>query len=150
MNLGYYKSTIGYIRIEAEDNYITALDFVTDIGEENTSEIIERCKSQLEEYFIGKRKKFELEIKYLNGTDFQTKVWETLRDIPYGKTVSYKWIAEKIGNPKAMRAVGGANNRNPIAIIVPCHRVVGANGKLVGYAGGIDKKEYLLKIESKL
>lgn len=149
MYYGYYKSPIGCIKIEAEDNYITALDFVVDIGEENTSEIIERCKSQLEEYFIGKRKKFELEIKYLNGTEFQTKVWETLRDIPYGETVSYKWIAEKIGNPKAVRAVGGANNRNRIAIIVPCHRVIGANGKLVGYAGGIDKKEYLLKIESK-
>lgn len=149
MYYGYYKSPIGCIKIEAEDNYITALDFVVDIGEENTSEIIERCKSQLEEYFIGKRKKIELEIKYLTGTEFQVKVWETLRNIPYGETVSYKWIAEKIGNPKAVRAVGGANNRNPIAIIVPCHRVIGANGKLVGYAGGIDKKEYLLKIESK-
>lgn len=149
MEYGYYKSPIGYIRIEAEDNHIIALDFVENIGEEKISEIIVQCKKQLEDYFLGKRKKFDLDIKFLKGTEFQIKVWEALRSIPYGKTVSYKWIAEKIGNPKAVRAVGGANNKNPIAIIVPCHRVIGSNGKMVGYAGGIEKKEYLLKIENK-
>lgn len=149
MEYGYYKSPIGHIKIEAEDNHIIALDFVENIGEEKISEIIVQCKNQLEEYFLGKRKDFDLEIKFLKGTEFQIKVWEALRSIPYGKTVSYKWIAEKIGNPKAVRAVGGANNRNPIAIIVPCHRVIGSNGKMVGYAGGVEKKEYLLKIENK-
>jgi methylated-DNA-[protein]-cysteine S-methyltransferase len=149
MKYGYYKSPIGYIKIEAKDDYITALDFVVNIGEEKPNEIIVQCKSQLEEYFLGKRKEFDIEIKFLKGTEFQIKVWEALRCIPYGKTVSYKWIAEKIGNPKAVRAIGGANNKNPIAIIVPCHRVIGSNGKMVGYAGGIEKKQFLLKIENK-
>ena len=84
------------------------------------------------------------------GTVFQQQVWKALCDIPYGETRSYKQIAEAIGNPKAVRAVGMANNRNPLIIVVPCHRVVGANGKLVGYAAGIEKKEFLLKLEKSL
>lgn len=149
MNYGYYKSPLGYIKIQGEDKYITELDFVSEVEEEKTSEIIEQCKKQLEEYFLGNRKDFDLEIKFLAGTEFQIKVWETLRKIPYGSTVTYKWVAEEVGNVKAVRAVGGANNKNPIAIIVPCHRVIGTNGKMVGYAGGIEKKEHLLKIENK-
>lgn len=149
MECGYYKSPIGYIKIEAEGKYITSLDFVSNIGEEKINETINKCKNQLEEYFLGKRKDFDLDIKFLKGTEFQVKVWEVLREIPYGTTVTYKWIAEKIGNPKAVRAVGGANNKNSVAILVPCHRVIGSNGKMVGYAGGIEKKEYLLKIESR-
>ena len=102
--------------------------------------------AQLEEYFAGKRQEFTLPLDD-RGTDFQKRVWEELRKIPYGTTCSYGDIAEKIGNPKGPRAVGLANNRNPIAIITPCHRVVGKSGSLVGYASGLDHKERLLKLE---
>ena len=97
-------------------------------------------------YFSKKRKSFDIPIK-LEGTEFQKRVWDALIQIPYGKTCTYKDIAEKIGNPKACRAVGGANNKNPIMIIVPCHRVIGKNGDLVGYAGGIEVKQKLLDLE---
>ena len=113
------------------------------------SEEISRCKIQLEEYFQGERKDFDINIKYSVGTEFQRKVWDKLKEISYGETVSYKHIAKEIGNEKASRAVGGANNKNPLGIIVPCHRVIGSNSKLVGYAGGLDKKQYLLELESK-
>ncbi|MGV3487203.1 MAG: methylated-DNA--[protein]-cysteine S-methyltransferase [Tuberibacillus sp.] len=101
---------------------------------------------QLNEYFQLKRKYFDLPLT-LFGTPFQVKVWEALRTIEYGETKTYKDIAEMIGQPKAVRAVGGANNKNPLSIIVPCHRVIGANGSLVGYGGGLDKKEILLGLE---
>jgi O-6-methylguanine DNA methyltransferase len=101
---------------------------------------------QLQEYFEKKRKTFDLDLD-LNGTPFQKKVWQKLTEIPYGATYSYKQVAQMIGVPKAVRAVGGANNKNPIPIIIPCHRVVGSNGALVGYGGGLDKKEILLGIE---
>lgn len=104
------------------------------------------CYNQLLEYFNSKRKKFSLKFK-LTGTEFQKKVWKALLKIPYGKTVSYKYIAEKINNPKAVRAVGLANKKNPLPIIIPCHRVIGKNGKLVGYSSGLDIKEKLLNLE---
>ncbi len=104
-------------------------------------------KRQLNEYFRGERKTFDLPLA-LCGTPFQLKVWEALQTIPYGDTRSYKEIAIQVGSPKGCRAVGMANNKNPIPIIIPCHRVVGGNGKLVGYAGGLDKKEYLLEVEN--
>ena len=100
----------------------------------------------MNEYFNKEREQFELPLSP-QGTEFQLKVWSALREIPYGETCSYKDIAIKLGNEKASRAVGMANNRNPIAIFVPCHRVIGANGKLVGYAGGLDIKEKLLEME---
>ena len=103
---------------------------------------------QLDEYFAGNRKIFDIPL-YLQGSPFQLKVWEALQAIPYGEVVTYKDIADSIGNPKAVRAVGMANHNNPIAIIVPCHRVIGVGGKLVGYAGGLDIKQYLLDLESK-
>jgi len=101
---------------------------------------------QLEAYFSGKLKSFEIKLSP-EGTEFQKSVWKALCEIPYGETRTYKDIALSIGNPKAYRAVGLANNRNPIAIIVPCHRVIGSNGKLTGYACGLDVKEFLLKLE---
>ena len=104
--------------------------------------------SQLDEYFAGKRKVFDIPLN-LCGTKYQKKVWNVLTTIPYGETRSYKDIAAITGNKKASRAVGGANNKNQIAIRVPCHRVIGANGKLTGYAGGLDKKKWLLEHESK-
>lgn len=104
---------------------------------------------QLEEYLKGKRKIFDFPIE-VQGTPFQLKVWDTLRNIPYGETRSYKQIAEAIEKPKAMRAVGMANNRNPLLIVIPCHRVIGSNGKLVGYAAGLSLKEFLLNLEKRL
>lgn len=149
MKCGYYNSPIGVIRIKEEDGYITSVDFVDRLEEDDESYEISRCKIQIEEYFNGKRKRFDIKTKYSIGTDFQRRVWDKLIEIKYGETASYKDMAIKIGNGKASRAVGGANNKNPLMIIVPCHRVVGSNGKLVGYAGGIDKKEYLLELEKK-
>ena len=101
---------------------------------------------QLDEYFAGTRRRFDFPHR-LHGTPFQEKVWAALRDIPYGETRSYKDIAEAIGHPKAFRAVGMANHANPICIAVPCHRVVGSNGSLTGYAGGVEKKRFLLELE---
>ena len=113
---------------------------------EKETELINKAYTQLEEYLSGKRTEFDIEIEMI-GTEFQKKVWKELLNIPYGETRSYKDIAIAIGNEKACRAVGNANNKNPIAIIVPCHRVIGSNGSMTGYAGGLDIKEKLLKIE---
>ena len=110
--------------------------------------LLAEARKQMEEYFLGIRKRFELPLE-MNGTPFQKRVWNALLEIPYGKTCSYKQIAIKVGNSKATRAVGMANNRNPIMIVVPCHRVVGADGSLTGYAGGVEKKEILLAIEKR-
>ena len=107
---------------------------------------LEEAKQQLAEYFAGQRQAFDLPLR-MQGTPFQQKVWAALREIPYGETRSYGQIAAQVGNPKAGRAVGMANNRNPIAIIVPCHRVIGANGSLTGYAGGLSVKQELLALE---
>ncbi|TWI56137.1 methylated-DNA--[protein]-cysteine S-methyltransferase [Halalkalibacter nanhaiisediminis] len=109
-------------------------------------ETIRPIREQLEDYFSGKRATFDLPLD-LCGTIFQKKVWNALKNIGYGKTKSYKEIAQEIGAPKAVRAVGGANNKNPIPIIIPCHRVIGSNGNMVGYGGGLDKKEILLSLE---
>jgi len=104
---------------------------------------------QLKEYFAGTRKEFDVPLD-IKGTDFQKRVWNELQKIPYGKTISYKTLSEKLGDVKAIRAVGKANGQNPIAIIIPCHRVIGANGNLVGYAGGLAIKEKLLHLEGAL
>ncbi|MCM2676735.1 methylated-DNA--[protein]-cysteine S-methyltransferase [Alkalicoccobacillus plakortidis] len=107
------------------------------------SETLSVAKEQLGEYFSGKRQTFDVPVD-LTGTLFQKRVWEALKEIDFGQTRSYKQIAEEIGAPKAVRAIGGANNRNPVPIIIPCHRVIGSNGSMVGYGGGLDKKEMLL------
>ncbi len=112
------------------------------------TDLINNTRKQLDEYFAGNRKQFDIPIK-LEGTDFQIKVWKELLKIPYGETCSYLDIAKRIGNPKASRAVGMANNKNKIIIIVPCHRVIGSNKKLVGYACGLEVKEKLLELERK-
>ena len=144
----FYDTPVGKLIIGEKNGSITRITWTqlpkTYLQEE--TELILNCKNQLEEYFRGKRKTFDLPLAP-KGTEFQQKVWLALREIPYGEVRSYKDIAEKVGNPKAARAVGMANNRNPIAIIIPCHRVVGANGKLVGYAGGMEQKEKLLQLE---
>lgn len=111
-----------------------------------TTELLSMATIQLDEYFQGKRTTFSLPFK-LTGTPFQLAVWKELQNISYGKTTSYKEIAQKINKPKACRAVGMANNKNPLPIIIPCHRVIGSNGKLIGYAGGLKLKNYLLELE---
>lgn len=145
----FYDTPIGRLGIAEEGGALTRLSFLTGpppgtVLEETPP--IARCKAELDEYFAGQRKDFDLPLAP-KGTDFQQRVWAALREIPYGETRTYGEIAAAAGNPKAARAVGMANNRNPIAVIVPCHRVVGSNGKLVGYAGGLDKKEFLLDLE---
>lgn len=111
-----------------------------------TTELLSMATIQLDEYFQGKRTVFSLPFKLI-GTTFQLAVWKELQNIPYGQTISYKEIAQKINKPKAYRAVGMANNKNPLPIIIPCHRVIGSNGKLIGYAGGLKLKNYLLELE---
>lgn len=111
-----------------------------------TTELLSMATIQLDEYFQGKRTTFSLPFK-LTGTPFQLAVWKELQNIPYGQTTSYKEIAQKINKPKAYRAVGMANNKNPLPTIIPCHRVIGSNGKLIGYAGGLKLKNYLLELE---
>ena len=112
------------------------------------TELIRKCKQQLDEFFEGKRKTFDLPLAP-EGTAFQKRVWDALREIPYGETRTYKDIAIAVGSPKGFRAVGMANNKNPIAIMVPCHRVIGTNGKLVGYAAGMEIKTWLLALEQR-
>ena len=109
--------------------------------------VLDLAEKQLNEYFLGKRNKFDLPIQF-HGTDFQNVVWKALQKIPFGKTMSYGELALKIGSPKASRAVGAANGKNPISIVVPCHRVIGMKGKLTGFAGGLAAKETLLDLES--
>ncbi len=149
INMFYYYSPVGILSIFEKEGYIIRIDFGKTVIENsyiNKSVVINKTISQLKEYFSGKRKEFHIPLK-IEGTVFQKNVWEALRKIPYGETRSYKEIAIMAGNEKACRAVGMANNKNPIPIIIPCHRVIGADGKLVGYGGGIDIKIKLLKLE---
>ena len=115
---------------------------------ESQQPILLEAERQLREYFSGTRTEFDLPVE-LNGTEFQKRVWRTLRDIPYGQTMSYVELARTLGSPRAFRAVGAANGKNPLSIVVPCHRVIGANGSLTGFAGGLDAKAKLLALEAK-
>ena len=142
----YYDTYAGKIGIAEEDGAITDIVFKTIDCPVEETELIRETKRQLDEYFAGKRKDSDVPTR-LNGTEFQKRVWLALRDIPYGKTASYKDIAAAVGCPKGYRAVGMANNRNPISIIYPCHRVVGSDGSLTGYGGGLDVKAKLLELE---
>lgn len=148
MKAYFYNTEIGIITITEENGKITGIRFGKNGQgcELEETPVIKEALRQLDEYFAGKRKGFDLPLSP-QGTAFQLKVWQALQTVPYGKTVSYKDIALQVGNAKACRAVGMANNRNPIAIVIPCHRIVGSSGKLVGYAGGLSLKEKLLKLE---
>ena len=147
--VSYYESPIGVLKIECNGNAITSLAKTSERFElTDDLPIVVKLKKELDEYFIGKRKVFDLPLKF-NGTKFQERVWNALLKIPYGEIRTYKDIATAIGNDKASRAVGMANNKNNIIILIPCHRVIGSNGKLVGYAGGLETKEYLLNLEKK-
>ena len=140
------KTPIGNIGIRADESGVCALVFRPDGDQNDASPLLDWAQRELEEYFAGRRRDFSVPLS-IAGTPFQQKVWRALCAIPYGETRSYGEIAKAIGNDKAARAVGMANNKNPIGILIPCHRVVGANGKLVGYAGGMEKKEFLLELE---
>jgi methylated-DNA-[protein]-cysteine S-methyltransferase len=157
-NVFYYDFPIGPLGIVEENGAITRVFFPTDkdptgldldpLGfEKAETPLIRKAASQLDEYFKAARKEFDLPL-LLHGTDFQQAVWNTLLTIPFGQTRSYMDIAAQIGNPRACRAVGMANNRNPIVIIVPCHRVIGRDGGLTGYGGGLNAKQYLLELEN--
>lgn len=147
-NYAVYRLQYGNFLIEEEGGAIIGItktdENTTDFG--TPTPLTDSVAEELSEYFSGKRKEFTFKYE-LHGTEFQKKVWQELTKIPYGETRSYGQIAAEVGNPKASRAVGMANNRNPIVIAVPCHRVIGANGSLTGYAYGIEMKENLLKME---
>ena len=144
-----YKSPIGEMLISYDDTHILGVCFDKESSEEHRpNAVISQCITQLDEYFAGTRTTFDIPLNP-RGTDFQKSAWAALCGINYGKTASYGQIAVQIGRPKAARAVGMANNRNPIYIIIPCHRVVGADGSLVGYGGGLWRKEWLLAHEAR-
>ena len=142
-----YDTLLGIITIVTADEYLIEIIYGKEnIGVEKETTLIKRVKEQIDEYMIGNRKEFDVPIKMI-GTDFQIKVWNELIKIKYGECISYQKLAERVRNKNYARAVGMANNKNPIPIIVPCHRVIGKKGNLVGYAGGLDIKNKLLKIE---
>ncbi len=144
---GYYEHGLIRLQIIVVDGRLEQISFVEQIPLGQTcSSSVQLVINQLDEYFEGRRKKFDLSYK-LSGTAFQQAVWRQIAAIPYGKTVSYQQIAERIGNPKACRAVGAATGRNKLPIVIPCHRVVGARGELTGFGGGLGVKEYLLELE---
>ncbi|MGF1911323.1 methylated-DNA--[protein]-cysteine S-methyltransferase [Vibrio kasasachensis] len=145
---------LGKMTLQANEKGMTGAWFETQttqpeaLGERDDQfEVLTAAKLQLDEYFQGIRDQFELPLA-VTGTVFQNKVWHALTTIPFGETWSYQQLADAINNPKAVRAVGLANGKNPISVIVPCHRVIGKNGKLTGYAGGIERKQALLKLEN--
>jgi len=146
-----YFSPVGWLEIESGNDKITKLIFckTPEIIKKPESFTLQRCCSELDEYFAGKRKTFDVKTAFAR-TSFQNKVWCELLKIPYGKTISYADLAKAAGNPKAYRAAGSANGKNPIAIIIPCHRVIASNGGLGGYAYGLEAKKQLLDLEKGL
>ncbi|WP_278406974.1 methylated-DNA--[protein]-cysteine S-methyltransferase [Pseudomonas rhodesiae] len=150
-------SPVGQLTLVARHDKLSAILWETEranrvrLGELRAADdnpVLLETERQLTEYFAGQRDRFELELEF-TGTDFQNQVWRALLTIPFGETRSYSQIAQQIGNPSAVRAVGAANGRNPISIIAPCHRVIGASGGLTGFAGGLEAKQYLLALEDR-
>ena len=147
----YYHSPLGWIEIQASPDAVTSVVFCDERKDDtcNDSTILAACVRQLDEYFDGRRMNFDLPVDQ-KGTPFQQNVWNVLTDIPFGTTVSYADVARMLNKPQAARAVGAANGQNKVWIIVPCHRVIGANGSLTGYAGGLERKKWLLTHEAKI
>lgn len=143
------ESPLGQILLAATERGLSAVAFTDDAPEQRANAIIDQAKHQLQAYFDDGLRDFTVPID-VQGTPFQRQVWRALARIPYGQTCAYRDVAEQIGNPKAVRAVGLANGKNPVAIIVPCHRVIGADGSLTGYASGVDRKAWLLNHEGAL
>lgn len=140
-------STLGNILIELEDGKLVRLQFTEDpVSEEPLEGMVAEVRNQLGEYFSGKRKVFDLPLE-LKGTGFQKSVWQAVNEIPFGQTTTYMKLSQKLGNPAAIRAVGAAIGANPVLVIVPCHRIIGTNGQLTGYAGGLERKQALLELE---
>ncbi|MBJ8419431.1 methylated-DNA--[protein]-cysteine S-methyltransferase [Acinetobacter courvalinii] len=151
----YMDSPVGALKLVAHDQALVAVMWdnedhkrvrLAELVEDRQHPMLHKVKQQLQEYFAGQRQQFDLPLDF-QGTAFQQLVWQALLSIPYGETRSYKEIAVQLGNEKAVRAVGAANGKNPISIIAPCHRVIGSSGALVGFAGGLDKKQILLSLE---
>lgn len=151
----YMDSPVGILKLVAHDQALVAVMWdnedhkrvrLAEPVEDRQHPMLHKVKQQLQEYFAGQRQQFDLPLDF-QGTAFQQQVWQALLSIPYGETRSYKEIAVQLGNEKAVRAVGAANGKNPISIIAPCHRVIGSSGALVGFAGGLDKKQILLSLE---
>ena len=150
MDTQHYKSPVGILEITVENRAVTEVyilkEYPVEMQTSTNPIIVETCK-QFDEYFAGKRKKFDLPLSPKGGTPFQQTVWKQLQEIPHGRTISYAQLAQAVGNPKACRAVGSANGKNPISIIIPCHRVIAADGSLGGYASGLVIKKQLLDLE---
>lgn len=147
-----YNSPIGFLELVIEKESLVNISFIDSANistkHVKTSYFMRYCIDEFNAYFEKKIKTFSIPYNIVYGTDFQKHVWNTLREIPYGTTLTYKELAALVKRPNAYRAVGGANNKNPLPIILPCHRVIGSNKKLVGYAGGIWKKKFLLQLEN--
>ena len=151
----YYASPVGAIRISCNETCVTEVHFLNkdELPAEDepaaAPAVLQQCREELIAYFQGKRKSFDVPVQQ-DGTIFQQRVWSELLAIPYGKTISYLTLAKRLGDPKAIRAAASTNGKNNIAIIVPCHRVIGSNNDLVGYAGGLWRKRWLLEMETKI
>lgn len=147
----FFESKLGVLKITGSDSGVASIEFLDDgpVSDGPVAPCLQSCVTQLDEYFAGSRKTFSVKLNP-HGTDFQKKVWQELLSIPYGGTASYLDIAHAIGNEKAIRAVGAANGQNPIPILIPCHRVIGSDGSLIGFGGGIWRKEFLLQHEGAL
>lgn len=144
----YVSASGKTLKIISDTHSVKEIEFVTETGPDSSvePEILKKAALQLEEYLSGKRETFELKLDP-EGTGFQKKVWDLLQTIPFGKTRTYAWMADQLGDPKVIRAAASANGKNPIAIVIPCHRVIGSDGSLTGYAGGLDNKRFLLELE---
>lgn len=145
--IDHLETPLGPMEITADDRAVLSIHFVERTQAAQPNEVTRLCKAQLTEYFAGQREQFELPLAP-QGTEFQRGVWQALVEIGFGKTSTYSDIARRINNPKAVRAVGAANGKNPLTIVVPCHRIIGADGSLTGYASGVERKSWLLKHES--
>ena len=144
-----FESPVGFLILKSDGQSVTEINFSeSDLQVPNSCAVLENCKIQLQNYFSGSAFRFDLPLAP-KGTEFQQKVWAELVKIPYGETITYMELAVRLGDAKAIRAVGTANGRNPIAIVIPCHRVIGAGNKLTGYTGGIWRKKALLELEMK-
>lgn len=156
----FLRTPLGKMLVASDGDSITGVYFQTQLEPRHrfqagpqmalpskVNAVMQKAEAQINEYFEGKRTSFDLPLSF-EGTDFQKKVWGELLKIPFGTTISYKELAIRVGNEKGSRAVGTANSKNPISILVPCHRVIGENGSLTGYAGGLENKKYLLSLES--
>ncbi len=152
MNYQYLECPLGTLRLVSDGEHLVSIEFGGQHGsgqeqQEREDRVLRSCASQLQEYFAGERRHFDLPLAP-GGTDFQRSVWQALEKIPYGERRSYRDLARAIARPKAVRAVGAANGRNPLPIVVPCHRVVGSDGSLTGFAGGLEAKKLLLDLEA--